>query len=82
MDATLQELKKLAGHDPEGFGDPGPDVDFYMQANEKARAILSVDGDVPQSQLDDFASFVGGSSSFISRAVSITSALADVCDVH
>ncbi len=80
MDATLHQLKKLAGHDPEGLGDPGPDVDFYMKANDKVRAILAIDGDVPQSMFDDLSSFEGDPGSFIMHMGTINAALASECN--
>ncbi len=79
MDAILTDLKGLAGHGVPGLGDPGPDVDFYLTANSKARAILATDGPVPQAMFDDLISFEGDIGTFIVRQASITAALSEAC---
>jgi hypothetical protein len=79
MEAILTNLKSLAGHGAEGFSDPGPDVDFFLTANSKARAILATDGPVPQSMFDDLASFEGDIGAFIMRQASISAALGEAC---
>ncbi len=78
MNTTLQELKKLAGHDA-GLGDPGPDVDVLIQANDQAKAILAIDGDVPESMFADLTAIEGDTGAFIMRMGSINAALSDVC---
>src|SRR5512143_1408426 len=40
VERVLTKLKTLKGHAV--IGDPGADVEFYLQANEKGRAILAV----------------------------------------
>ena len=77
LGAVLESLKGL----PKGaLGDPGPDIDFYIKANDKAKAILAVDGPVPQSMFDDLIAFEGDTGAFISRQASITAAYSDACD--
>ena len=76
LGAILDSLKGL----PKGpLGDPGPDVDFYIQANDKAKAILANDGPVPQSMFDDLVAFEGDIGSFIGRQASITAAFSEAC---
>jgi hypothetical protein len=77
MAAILTKLKSLAGHSV--LGDPGPDVDFYLSANEKARAILAIDGPVPQAMFDDLAAFEGDLGTFLGRQISISSAYGEAC---
>jgi hypothetical protein len=77
MDRILTKLKSLAGHGV--LGDPGPDVDFYLEANGKARDILAVSGPVPQSMFDDLIAFEGDVGDFITRQISISAAYDEAC---
>ena len=77
MARILTKLKSLAGHGV--LGDPSADVDFYLAANEKARAILAVSGPVPQGMFDDIVAFEGDIGTFIGRQVSISAAYSDAC---
>jgi hypothetical protein len=77
MGTILTKLKSLAGHGV--LGDPGADVDFYLSANERARAILALDGPVPQAMFDDLSAFEGAIGAFLGRQVSISAAYSEAC---
>jgi hypothetical protein len=78
MEGILTKLKTLAGHDI--LGDPGPDVDFYIEANNMAREILATSGPVPQSMFDDLAAFQGDAAEFLGHQLTINSAYSDACN--
>ncbi len=77
MGAILVKLKSLAGHSI--LGDPGPDVDFYIQANDMAREILAVSGPVPQDKFDALKALEGDPGSFLGHQLSINAAYDDAC---
>jgi hypothetical protein len=78
LERVLTKLKTLEGHGI--LGDPIPDIEFYLEANAKARDILAVDGPVPQAAFDDLIAFEGDAGTFITRQISITSAYSEACN--
>lgn len=80
-DGVKRVLELLKGLPSDGtLGDPGPDLDFYLEANEKARAILAVDGPVPQEMFDDLIAFEGDIGSFLGHQLSINGAVGEACE--
>jgi hypothetical protein len=78
LERILTKLKTLEGHGV--LGDPIPDIEFYLEANAKAREILAVEGPVPQEMFDDLIAFEGDAGEFITRQISISAAYGEVCD--
>lgn len=79
LEAALNSFKVLGGHGVAGLGDPQASIEFYLEANEKARAILAVDGPVPQEMFDDLVAFEGDLADFIGRQLPINAALSEAC---
>ena len=78
LERILTKLKTLEGQGV--LGDPLVDVEFYLEANAKARDILAVEGPVPQAMFDDLIAFEGDAGAFIMRQVSISAAYGEACE--
>jgi hypothetical protein len=78
-DALAAVLDSLDGLPKGPLGDPAADLDFYRQANDKAKEILAVDGPVPASMFDDLVALEGDIGSFIGRQASITASYSEEC---
>ena len=77
LERVLTKLKTLEGHGV--LGDPGADVQFYLEANAKGRDILAIEGPVPQAMFDDLIAFEGEVGDFITRQISISAAYSEAC---
>ncbi len=77
--AVLDRLESLRGHPSEGFADPGDAIDVLRSVNDKAVAMLAVDGDVPQAMFDDYAAVAGPVGDLLGQQAPITLALDDAC---
>ena len=78
LERVLTKLKTLEGHGI--LGDPMPDIEFYIEANAKAKDILAIEGPVPQASFDDLIAFEGDAGTFITRQISISAAYGEACE--
>lgn len=77
--AYLTALRPLAGVNTEAFGDPGPAIEHYIASAEATKALLAVEGPVPQEQLDAYVALVGNPAEFIMGQAPIGAAIEEVC---
>ena len=80
-DAMEASLLALRGFTPvPGLGEPSEAVDFYLGANDLAREILAVEGDVPQEKFDALIAYEGEMGDFIGRQIAINAAVSEACN--
>lgn len=79
-EAMESSLLALRGFNPvPGSGEPSEAVDFYLGANDLAREILAIDGDVPQAKFDELIAYEGDLGNFIGRQLPINAAVSEAC---
>jgi len=76
--AYLTALRPLAGMETV-LGDPGPVIEHYIASTEATKALLAIEGPVPQEQLDTYIALIGDPGEFIMGQAAIGAATDEVC---
>lgn len=77
---TVAKLHALLDGKPaEIYDDPKQALDYFGDLNERVRAMLAVDGPVPQATFDEYTAAVGEIGEAVSRQLPIGASLSATC---